>query len=70
LPGLNPIERLRKVLREKKTYDKCYEKFANFKAEIRRFFLEDIPEIKDMLTTGITGNFQRIQLKTIKLAVI
>ncbi len=37
-PNLNPIERLWKVLREKKTYSKCYEKFVDFKIEIRNFF--------------------------------
>jgi transposase len=67
-PNLNPIERLWKVLREKKTYNKCYEKFADFKAEIRKFFLEDIPKLKDALSTRITDNFQRIQLNTIRLA--
>lgn len=67
-PNLNPIERLWKVLREKKTYNKCYEKFADFRAEIHKFFLEDIPKIKNALITRITDNFQRIQLNTIKLA--
>jgi len=69
-PNLNPIERLWKVLREKKTYNKCYEKFADFKAEIHKFFLDDIPKIKNALTTRITDNFQRIQLNTIRLAVV
>lgn len=67
-PNLNPIERLWKVLREKKTYNKCYEKFADFKKEIRRFFFEDIPKIKPELTSRITDNFQRIQLNTIMFA--
>jgi len=65
-PNLNPIERLWKVLREKKTYNKYYEKFADFKQEIRRFFFEDIPKIKTELTSRITDNFQRIRLNTIK----
>jgi len=67
-PNLNPIERLWKILREKKTYNKCYEKFADFKEEIRRFFYEEIPKIRSELMTRITDNFQRIQLNTIKLA--
>jgi len=67
-PNLNPIERLWKVLREKKTYNKCYEKFADFKSEIRRFFFEEIPKIKTELTSRITDNFQRIELNTIKFA--
>jgi transposase len=69
-PNLNPIERLWKVLREKKTYNKYYEKFADFKAEIHRFFLDDIPKIKNVLTTRITDNFQRIQLNAIRLAAV
>jgi transposase len=68
-PNLNPIERLWKVLRERKTYNKCYEKFADFKTEIHKFFFEDIPRIKDILITRITDNFQRIRLNTIKLVV-
>lgn len=67
-PNLNPIERLWKVLREKKTYNRCYEKFADFKLAIRNFFYEDIPKIKNELTTRITDNFQRIHLNTIVLA--
>jgi len=67
-PNLNPIERLWKVLREKKTYNKCYEKFVDFQREIRGFFFEDIFKIKNELTSRITDNFQRIKLNTIKLA--
>jgi transposase len=67
-PNLNPIERLWKILREKKTYNKCYEKFVDFKKEIRRFFFEEIPEIKNELTSRITDNFQRIRLNTIRFA--
>ena len=67
-PNLNPIERLWKVLREKKTYNKCYEKFVDFKKEIRGFFFEEIPKIKSELASRITDNFQRIQLNTIRFA--
>lgn len=69
-PNLNPIERLWKVLREKKTYNKCYEKFVDFKAAIRGFFLEDIPKMKDELAKRINDNFQRIQLNTITMALV
>lgn len=68
-PNLNPIERLWKVLREKKTYNRCYEKFIDFKQEIRRFFFEDIPKIKDALAKRINDNFQRIQLNPIVLSI-
>ena len=68
-PNLNPIERLWKVLRQKKTYNRCYEKFIDFKLEIRRFFFEDIPKIKEELATRINDNFQRVHLNPIVLAV-
>lgn len=69
-PNLNPIERLWKILREKKTYNKCYEKFADFKIAIRNFFFEDIPKMKDELAQRINDNFQRIQRNTITLALV
>ena len=69
-PNLNPIERLWKVLRERKTYNKCYEKFADFKVAIRDFFFEEIPKIKIELTKRINDNFQRIQLNPTKLAAV
>ena len=69
-PNLNPIERLWKVLRERKTYNKCYEKFADFKKEIRGFFFEEIPKIKSDLMSRITDNFQRIKLNTVRFAAV
>ena len=69
-PNLNPIERLWKVLRERKTYNKCYEKFADFKKEIREFFFEEIPKIKSDLMSRITDNFQRIKLNTVRFAAV
>ena len=48
-PNLNPIARLWKVLRERKTYNKCYEKSLDFKTAIRNFFFEDLLKIKDEL---------------------
>jgi transposase len=67
-PNLNPIERLWKVLRERKTYNKYYEKFIDFKIAIRGFFTEDIPKIKNELIKRINDDFQCIQLNTIVLA--
>lgn len=64
-PNLNPIERLWKVLRETKTYNKCYEKFVDFKSEINKFFFEDIPKIKKELSKRINDNFQRIRINNI-----
>ena len=65
-PNLNPIERLWKILREKKTYNKYYEKFADFKEEVKKFFFEEVPKMKQELASRITDNFQRIQLNTVK----
>ena len=67
-PNLNPIERLWKVLRKKKTYNRYYEKFIDFKIAIRNFFFQDIPIIKDELISRINDNFQRINLNPIVLA--
>lgn len=69
-PNLNPIERLWKVLRERKTYNRCYEKFIDFKTAIRGFFIEDIPKIRSDLIKRINDDFQRIQLNTILLAEV
>jgi transposase len=67
-PNLNPIERLWKIMRERKTYNKCYENFAEFGAAIRRFFFEDIPKMGQILRKRINDNFQLIELNSIRLA--
>ena len=64
-PNLNPIERLWKVMREKKTYNKCYEKFIDFREAIRTFFFEEIPEMKSQLVKRINDNFQKITINHI-----
>ena len=48
-PNLNPIERLWKIMRKRKTYNKCYEDFAEFAAFIRLFFFEEIPKLRIIL---------------------
>ncbi len=58
-PHLNPIERFRKVMREKKTYNKCYEKFIDFSDTIRTFFFEEIPKMKEQLGQRINDNFSK-----------
>lgn len=68
-PNLNPIERLWKIMREKKTYNKCYDHFADFGAAIRDFFFEDIPKMAQTLKKRINDNFQCIELNSIHLAV-
>lgn len=66
-PNLNAIERLWKVMREKTTYNKCYENFADFGKAIRKFFFEDIPKMKEKLSKRINDNFQKIELNPILL---
>jgi len=69
-PNLNPIERLWKVMREKKTYNKCYENFKVFTTAIHDFFFEDIPKTTDLLKKRINDNFQTIELNSVRLASI
>lgn len=68
-PNLNPIERLWKLMRERKMYNKCYGNFAEFTEAIRWFFGKDIPKMTDVLKQRINDKFQRIQLNSIQLAV-
>jgi len=68
-PNLNPIERLWKIMRERKTYNKWYQNFAEFGAAIRQFFFEDILKIRQILKQRINDNFQLIELNPIHLAV-
>lgn len=68
-PNLNPIERLWKIMREKKTYNRCYENFAEFGTSIRNFFFEEVPKMAQDLKKRINDNFQCIELNSIRLAV-
>jgi transposase len=65
---LNPIERLWKIMRQRKTYNKCYENFRDFTEAIRSFFFEDIPKMAQSLRKTINDNFQCIELNSIRLA--
>lgn len=58
-PNLNLIERLWKFMRKTILYNKYYEKFAEFRAEVMRFF-ENIAQYNDKLSTLLTKNFQII----------
>ncbi|QYF48471.1 Transposase ISRhOegibbosus2 [Candidatus Rhabdochlamydia oedothoracis] len=68
-PNLNPIERLWKILKEKKVYNRYYETSVTFFQAIRGFFLEEIPKITDILKCRINDKFQVVDLNPIKLAV-
>lgn len=69
-PNLNPIERLWKVMRALKTYNRCYGNFAEFTQAIRNFFFEDIPKMGDILKQRINDKFQRIKLNHIVFPAI
>jgi len=66
-PNLNPIERLWKIMREAKTYNRYYESSVEFFKEIRGFFTEEIPKITELLKSRINDKFQVIQLNPVSL---
>jgi len=56
-PNLNPIERLWKIMHEQVSYNKYYEKFAEF-SEATLHFFRNISKSKKILRSRITDNFQ------------
>ena len=58
-PNLNPIERLWKIMHEQTTYNKYYEKFADFAGAINNFF-KTIGRKKRILRSRINDNFHFI----------
>jgi len=58
-PNLNPIERLWKIMHEKVTYNRYYEKFADFTEGIMGFF-ENIQNHADIIRARINDNFQTL----------
>lgn len=67
-PNLNPIERLWKLMREHKTYNKYYDSFKQFTEAIHKFFYKDIAKMKAVLRQRVNDHFQCIQLNSIRLA--
>lgn len=68
-PNLNPIERLWKIMRETKLYNRYFESSIDFFREVRSFFKDDIPKMAHMWTSRINDKFQAIKLDPVKLAV-
>lgn len=68
-PNLNPIERLWKIMREKKMYNQYYETSVRYFQEIRSFFKDEVPQLAHTWSARINDNFQTIKLNHIKLAV-
>ncbi|WP_133131292.1 IS630 family transposase [Legionella yabuuchiae] len=56
-PNLNPIERLWKIMHEKVTYNKYYQKFSDFTEAITTFF-KQIGRKKKLLRARLTDKFQ------------
>ena len=56
-PNLNPIERLWKIMHEQVSYNKYYEKFAEFTDATLEFF-RNVGRRKKILRSRITDNFQ------------
>lgn len=59
-PNLNPIERLWKIMHEYVSNNRTYEKFKHFKENLFQFFDNIMPNIKNILISRITDNFQLI----------
>lgn len=57
-PNLNPIERLWKVMNEVVRNNRYFSSASEFRAEIRRFFSEILPDIAGALSRRINDNFQ------------
>jgi transposase len=57
-PNLNPIERLWKIMHEYVSNNRVYERFKDFKKSLFDFFDHTMPNIKDILVSRITDNFQ------------
>ena len=57
-PNLNPIERLWKIMHEHVSNNKYYEKGKAFVEAIKFFFNTTIHEIKEVIRSRVTDNFQ------------
>lgn len=66
-PNLNSIERLWKVMRETKMYNRYYETSVKFFYEIRSFFKEDIPKMIHEWTSRINDKFQAVKLDPVRV---
>jgi transposase len=69
-PNLNAIERLWKIMREAKTYNRYYESSVDFFREIRSFFNEQLPTKIKSFRNRLNDTFQVIDLNPIKPAFV
>ena len=68
-PNLNPIERLWKIMRETRLYNRYYESSKDFFRAVRSFFADDVPKMAHTWDTRINDKFQAIKLNPVQLAV-
>jgi DDE superfamily endonuclease len=68
-PNLNPIERLWKIMRETKLYNRYFESSVDFFQQVRSFFKDDIPKMAQRWTSRINDKFEIVKLDPIKLPV-
>lgn len=69
-PNLNAIERLWKIMREAKTYNRYYESSVDFFREIRNFFSDQLPMEIRRFRRRLNDNFQVIDLDPIRPATV
>lgn len=69
-PNLNAIERLWKIMREAKTYNRYYESSVDFFREIRDFFCQELPTRIKSFRKRLNDTFQVIDLDPIKPAFV
>ena len=60
-PNLNPIERLWKIMHQEITYNRYYEKFADFRNAVLGFF-ENIGDYAEIIRNRINDNFQILKM--------
>ncbi len=53
-------------MRETVTYNKFYDKFTEFELEVRKFFKDKIPILRDKLKTRINDTFQVPELNPVR----
>jgi transposase len=59
-PNLNPIERLWKIMHEYVSNNKFYLKGKDFTKAVKYFFDKTVHEIKDVIQSRVTDNFERL----------
>lgn len=67
-PNLNPIERLWKIFREAKLYNRFYNTWDSFQNSVSGFFTEGISILADKIRKRINDNFQRFEPNLLILA--